>query len=60
MFNVPTFSEFLSQFNFDSFNFDVDKFATNDLKDSSKAFTEEQLKLIFKANMTMFLALLQQ
>lgn len=59
MTRLPSFADFLSQVNMDSFSYDVARFSTDDLKVPSDLFTEAQYEFLMKSYAATALALLQ-
>lgn len=58
--NLPAFSEFTRSIDFQKLAYDLESFATPDLKKSSDLFSQEQYAFLTNSFTTMSLALLQQ
>nr|DAJ03961.1 MAG TPA: hypothetical protein [Caudoviricetes sp.] len=59
MNRLPSFADFLSQINIDSFSYDINRFSTEDIKQPTDMFTNEQYAFLMKSYSAMSLALLQ-
>lgn len=59
MNRLPSFADFLSQINMDSFSYDINRFSTEDIKQPTDMFTNEQYAFLMKSYSAMSLALLQ-
>lgn len=57
---LPAFSDFLRSVNMDEFNYDISRFASAELKQSSDLFTQEQYSFLTQTIATMQFALLAQ
>lgn len=57
---IPPFSEFVQSVDMSKLNYDINRFATEDLRHSSCLFTEEQYAFLTSTAVTMQLALLAQ
>ncbi len=56
---IPPFEEFVEQFNFSSFSYDLARISGDDLKHSSDLFTQDQYDFLTQSYAAMSLALLQ-
>ena len=60
MNKLPSFQDFISQFNLDSFIFDLGKASPDFLKHSSNLFTQEQYKFLMSSYSALAIALLRR
>ena len=56
---ILSFSEFVKQFNWNSFSYDLEKYSPDALKQSSDLFTQDQYSFLMQSCSTMFLAILR-
>lgn len=59
MNRLPSFADFLSKINIDSFSYDINRFSAEDIKQPTDMFTNEQYAFLMKSYSAMSLALLQ-
>lgn len=57
---LPSFNDFVQSVNMSEVSYDINKFASEDLKHSSDLFTQEQYTFLTNTMVTMQLALLAQ
>lgn len=57
---IPPFSEFIKSVNMSEISYDMNRFATDDLRQSSDLFTQEQYTFLTNTMVTMQVALLAQ